>query len=248
LTLLYHCSIVREDASVNDIGCALVTGAAGAIGAAIAGRLNENGWSVVATDVSFSGDSRLDVTDHRAVAEAVDRIEREVGAIDVLVNNAGIDVPARFVDSTPQEWARMIAVNLHGVLNCTHAVVPRMVARGHGAIVQVASEAGRVGSPAESVYSATKGAVIAFSRALAKEVGPAGVRVNCVCPGPVDTAMLDRFETAKPGVTEAMRRATPLGRVATPADVADAVTYLAGTGSAFITGQCLGVSGGIVTI
>ena len=174
-------------------------------------------------------------------------IERELGPVEALVNNAGWDVLARFVEGPPELWDRVIAVNLKGVLNATHAVLPGMIARGRGRIVSISSDAGRVGSSGEAVYSACKAGVIGFSKALAREVARAGITVNCVCPGPTETALLASVMAGEQGekVLAGMRRTIPLGRLGQPEDVAPAVVYLLSDGAAYVTGQVLSVSGGL---
>ena len=179
----------------------LVTGAGQGIGRAIAGKLAAEGSTVVVTDLDEATATRtagqirgavalgLDVTDREAVAATTEEVVRRFGRIDVLVNNAGWDKASRFVDSDPADWDRAIAVNLYGQLHTCKAVLPVMVRQGSGAVVNLGSDAGRVGSSGEAVYSAAKGGVIAFTKSLAREVARERIRVNCVCPGPTDTAL-----------------------------------------------------------
>ncbi len=157
-------------------------------------------------------------------------VESELGPVDVLVNNAGWDFAARFVDTTPDLWQKIIAINLVGPLNLHHAVVKGMSARGSGRIVNIASDAGRVGSSGESVYSACKGGVIAFTKTLARELARKKINVNVVCPGPTDTALFRDFA----GIGEsgdklrgALEKAIPFGRLGQPDDVVGAVCFLA---------------------
>ena len=187
----------------------------------------------------------MDITSRASVDAAVAEIERDLGPIDALVNNAGIDIIKLFVESTPDEWDRIIAVNLVGTLHCCQSVVTGMIERGDGAIVNLASDAARVGSSGEAVYSATKGAVVAFSKALARETARHGIRVNCICPGPTDTALLAQIGDANPKLREALARSIPMKRVGEPEDIAPAVVFLAGDGARYVTGQTISVSGGL---
>ncbi len=241
---------------------AMVTGAARGIGAAIAAGLAGAGATVAVCDLDEAGavavadevagqsgvksaGVRLDVADGASVRAAVARVREVLGEVDVLVNNAGIDVIEPFVDSREATWDRLLAVNLKGPIQCAHAVVPGMLERGHGRIVNIASDAGRVGSSGEVVYSAAKGGVIAFTKALARETAAKGVSVNCVCPGPTETALLGQVAEASPKLYAALSRAVPMRRTAVPADIAPAVVFLAGDGAGYITGQTLSVSGGL---
>ena len=179
-----------------------------------------------------------------AVAEA----EARLGPIDVLVNNAGIDVIQPFLESDEETWERLWAVNLKGMLLVTRAVLDGMVKRERGRIVNVGSDAGRVGSSAEAVYSATKGGVIAFGKALAREVARHGITVNCVCPGPTDTSLLEQVRAYDAKLHASLARAIPLRRLGRPEDVAAAVVFLASEEAAYITGQTLSVSGGLTMV
>jgi len=234
----------------------LVTGAARGIGATVAKAAADAGGQVALGDVADLREAtgaigaralplRLDVTDARSVAVAVAEAEARLGPIDVLVNNAGIDVIQPFLESDEATWERLWAVNLKGVLLVTRAVLPGMVARERGRIVNVGSDAGRVGSSAEAVYSATKGGVIAFGKSLAREVARHGITVNCVCPGPTDTALLEQVRSYDAKLHAALARAIPLRRLGRPEDVAAAVVFLASDDAAFVTGQTLSVSGGL---
>jgi len=234
---------------------ALVTGGAKGIGAAIARRLIAEGAQVTIGDVDTEGAERvaaeigatwvaLDVTDPDSAVAAVDA----AGALDVLVNNAGMDEFAFFTDTDPGLWDRVLAVNLKGVLACTHAVLPGMQRAGYGRIVNVASEAGRVGSKGSAVYSAAKGGVIAFTKAAARENARFGITVNAIAPGPIDTPLLRRArELGEIGerIIETMKGATQLRRLGRPEEVAAAVAFLASEEAAYVTGETLGVSGGL---
>ena len=187
----------------------------------------------------------VDITARASVEQALAATTDALGPVDVLVNNAGIDTIEPFLDSQEPTWERIVAVNYLGTVRCCHVVVPTMVSRGAGRVVNIASDAGRVGSSGEAVYSGTKGAVIAFSKALAREVAGAGVSVNVVCPGPTDTPLLDQVAQASQKLYDGLARAIPMRRIGQPADVAPAVVFLASDGAGFITGQTLSVSGGL---
>ena len=234
---------------------AIVTGAGQGIGKAIAGKLAAEGATVVVTDLDEANAKetatawpgavaiRTDVTDRQGVQAMAGRVVEQFGRVDVLVNNAGWDKASSFVDSDPADWDRAIAVNLYGVLHTCKAVVPLMAERGSGAVVNLGSDAGRVGSSGEAVYSAAKGGIIAFTKSLAREMARHQVRVNCVCPGPTDTALFASF--AGPKLREALTRAIPFRRLGQPDDVANVVAFLASDEASFGTGQTVSVSGGL---
>ncbi len=242
---------------------ALVTGAGRGIGAAIARALAAAGASVAVADLDNAAAGHvadgitdgitdgaavavpIDVADTVAVAAAVARVSRELGSPDIVVNNAGIDRIQRFTDSDEETWRRLIAVNLVGPIAVCHATVGGMLDRGWGRVINISSDAGKVGSSGEVVYSATKGGVIAFSKALAREIASAGVTVNCVCPGPTDTALLDQVAEFDQRLYDSLARAIPLRRIGRPEDIAPLVVFLAGNEAGFITGQALSVSGGL---
>ncbi len=205
----------------------------------------------VANEIASAGGRALaaaaDVSDLAAVEAAARTVEQALGPVDVLVNNAGWERMALFVESDPALWDRLIAVNYRGALNVTRTLLPGMIERRRGRIVTIASDAGRVGSTGEAVYSGCKAALIGFSKALAREVARHAITVNVVCPGPVDTQLLADVMQGERGqkILAGMRRAIPMGRLAEPEDVAGAVAYLASEEAAYVTGQVLSVSGGL---
>jgi 2-hydroxycyclohexanecarboxyl-CoA dehydrogenase len=236
---------------------AFVTGAGRGIGRAIALALAEDGRRVVVGDVltdeaaqtaaEVSGLAlELDVTDAASVQAAVARAEEELGSIEILVNNAGWDELRPFLDTDEPFWERVIDINFKGCLRMTRAILPGMVERGFGRIVNIGSDAGRVGSSHESVYSGAKGAVIAFTKTIAREAARAGVTANVVCPGPTRTPLLEGMaEEGGERLVTSLERAVPMRRLGEPEDVAAAVAFLAGERAGYITGQTLSVSGGL---
>ena len=241
-------------------GVALVTGASRGIGQAIALQLAQDGYAVavhclrsadraeaVCTQIRENGgvaQSYLcDVADHSAVLEMVDRIQKDLGEITVLVNNAGIAQQKLFTDITPEEWQRMMSVHLNGAYNACYAALPTMIRNHCGSIVNVSSMWGQTGGSCEVHYSTAKAGLIGLTKALAKEVGPSGIRVNCVAPGVIQTDMLADFDEE---TLEALACEAPLCRLGTPEDVAMAVSFLVSDRAGFITGQVLAPNGGIV--
>jgi 2-hydroxycyclohexanecarboxyl-CoA dehydrogenase len=232
---------------------ALVTGGASGIGAACVRRLVAQGVAVVCADIQEDAMTRLaaelgatgialDVCDFDQVHAVVQRL----GPFDVLINSAGVDQHAFFTQTTPPQWRRLLAVNLEAVFNTTHAVLPAMQAAGYGRIVNVASEAGRLGSRGGSVYAAAKGGVIAFTRSIARENGRKGITANVVTPGPIDTPLLRRaVQDSGDKLMEAMTGATLAGRLGSADEVAAAVAFLASEDAGYVTGEVLGVSGGM---
>ena len=229
---------------------ALVTGAGSGIGAAVARRLAEAGGTVVGGDLRTDAIEppvvaiELDVRDEAAVVRAVDRTD-ELGGIDILVNVAGVGSTTNAPETSLEVWDEVMAVNAGGTfLTCKHAI-PRMAARGQGAIVNVASVAGLVGLRNRAAYCASKGAVIALTRALAVDHVGDGIRVNAVCPGTVDTPWVRRLVEEVGESLDALRARQPIGRLGTPEEIADAVLYLAGDAAAFVTGTALVIDGGL---
>jgi 2-hydroxycyclohexanecarboxyl-CoA dehydrogenase len=244
-----------------DSKVAIVTGAAQGIGKAIVSRLGAEGAKVALADVQLdlaeqaaaeirsTGANaiaiRLDVTKLDDALAAADRVERELGPIDILVNNAGWDAVQPFLETGPELWDKLIAINFRGILNCCKAVAPRMQSRGAGKIISISSDAARVGSTGEAVYAGCKAAIIGFSKTLARELAANHINVNVVCPGPTETALLKTAMAGREKVLEAMARGIPFRRLGQPADLAGAVAFFASSDSDFITGQVLSVSGGL---
>lgn len=245
----------------------IVTGGGGGIGGATCRRFGEEGALVAVLDRDEAAAARVaaaiteaggtarafacDITDHAGVAATVAAVEAALGPVAVLVNNAGWDVFRLFADSTPEEWQRLIAINLVGALHMHHAVLPGMVARRAGAIVNIASDAARVGSSGEAVYAACKGGLVAFSKTLAREHARHGIRVNVVCPGPTATALFEGYKQGAGNpekLEEAFRRAVPMGRIGAPEDLPGAILFFASDDAAYVTGQVLSVSGGLTMV
>lgn len=243
---------------------AVVTGAGSGIGRAIALRLATEGAVVGVFDINPQGAGETvaaieaaggrgvvatcDITDYTAVKTAVAEFELNTGPIDILVNNAGWDTPMPFLKTDEAFWKKVVAINYFGPLHMTHAVAQGMSARKAGRIVNIASDAGRVGSSGEVVYSGCKGATIAFGKALAREVARSNITINTVCPGPTDTPAMDAFVgSGEQGqkIRDAMVRGVPLGRIGVPDDYPGIVAFLASDDAAFITGQTISVSGGL---
>ncbi len=237
---------------------AIVTGAASGIGQATAramaaagatlylGDINEDGGASTAKGIADAGGKatfiRLDVTDDASITAFAGQVESDAGRIDVLANVAGWSRTEPFVDNTPDFWEQMVSLNFYGPIKMCRAVVAGMFEQGSGRIVNVASDAGRVGSLGETVYSGTKGGVIGFTKGLAREAARYQVTVNCVCPGPTDTPLMAKVPEK---ITEAMTRATPMRRLAKPEEVADAILFFASDRASLCTGQVLSVSGGL---
>ena len=228
---------------------AIVTGAGSGIGREVALGLARGGAKVVLGDLSLERAQavakEISDLDGTALPVQVDVADAALVRIDILVSNAGWDKVMPFLDTDEELWDRVIAINYRGHLACAHAVVPHMVEAGSGKVVILASDAGRVGSSGEAVYSGAKGAAIAFSKALARENARAGINVNCVAPGLTDTPMLANVSEGNERLMAAIIRSIPLGRVGTPEEVAKAVLFLASSDADYITGQTLSVNGGL---
>ncbi|OUM88012.1 SDR family NAD(P)-dependent oxidoreductase [Parageobacillus thermoglucosidasius] len=241
---------------------AFITGAGRGIGAAIAIKLASQRMSIVVADINeenatetvrsiknSGGDAitvRCDVTSLDNVIEAVEKVKSHYGKIDVLVNNAGWEKVEPFLKSEPETWEKVIAINLMGTIHTCKVILPIMIENGYGKVINIASDAGRVGSTGEAVYSAAKGGVIAFSKTLAREMARYKINVNCVAPGPTDTPLF--AEMVNEGLKEALEKAIPFRRLAQPEDIAGAVAYLASEDANYVTGQTLSVSGGLTMI
>ncbi|MBQ1507428.1 MAG: 3-oxoacyl-ACP reductase FabG [Ruminococcus sp.] len=240
----------------------LITGATGGIGAAIAAAFAKSGYSVIAHTNSKPEKARqlcenltesfgveaypvqADVSNSRSVSEMFGQISKRSGKLDSLINNAGIAQQKLFTDLTDEDWSKMRGINLDGVFFCCREALKRFMLPAHsGAIVNISSMWGQVGASCEVHYSAAKAGVIGLSKALAKEVGLSGIRVNCVCPGVVMTDMMKSFDEA---AIQALREETPLNILGTPEDIAQAAVFLCSDKARFITGQVLGVNGGFV--
>ena len=241
----------------------LLTGGANGIGAAIARRLGEESCVVGILDLDEAGAGRIageikakggiasvyavDISDYDAVKRAVAVFEAASGSVAFLVNNAGWDRAANFLDTDPEFWKKIVAINLYGPLNVSHIVLKGMAERGFGRVVNVASDAGRVGSSGEAVYSACKGGMIAFGKTLARELVSKGIIVNTLCPGPTDTAILRSFLEGPDGakIAEGLKRAIPMRRLGRPDDYPGLVAFLLSDDAAYMTGQTISVSGGL---
>lgn len=242
----------------------IVTGGGGGIGGATCKRLAAEGAQVAVLDrdlasaqktaaqIAEAGGAAIalacDITQRAEIDVALKQIESRLGAVDVLINNAGWDVFKPFTQTNEHEWERLIAINLTGALHMHHAVLPGMVERRAGRIVNIASDAARVGSSGEAVYAACKGGLVSFTKTIAREHARHGITVNVVCPGPTETALFAGFADAAPNpekLREAFVRSIPLGRMGQPQDLAGAITFFASDDAGFITGQVLSVSGGL---
>ncbi|HEV8676580.1 MAG TPA: 3-oxoacyl-ACP reductase family protein [Methylomirabilota bacterium] len=244
---------------------AIVTGAASGLGRAIAQALAREGARVAILDLNEAGAGetaetirtaggealalRVDVTARREIEAAVAEVVGRWSTVHVLVNNAGWDRPLPFLETDEAFWDRILALNLKAHFHMAQVVLPHMIRQGSGKVVAIASDAGRVGSTGEAVYSAAKGGVIAFTKTLAREMARHRINVNCVCPGPSETPLFQsEFTAGRPGLADALRKAIPWGRLGTPDDVAGAVVFLASDEAEFITGQTLSVSGGLTMV
>jgi 2-hydroxycyclohexanecarboxyl-CoA dehydrogenase len=242
----------------------VVTGGGGGIGGATCRRFAAEGARVAVFDLNPDAAEKIagairdeggraqafrcDITDRASVDAAVAQTEAALGPIDILVNNAGWDVFKPFTKTEPAQWDKLIAVNLTGALHMHHAVLPGMAQRKQGRIVNIASDAARVGSSGEAVYAACKGGLVSFSKTIAREHARHGITVNVVCPGPTDTALFADYKEGAGNaekLMEAFTRAIPLGRIGQPGDLPGAVLFFASDDAAYVTGQVLSVSGGL---
>jgi 2-hydroxycyclohexanecarboxyl-CoA dehydrogenase len=242
----------------------VVTGGGGGIGGATCRRFAREGARVAVYDMNLEAAEKVasgireeggqaqawhcDITDRASVDKAVEATQQSLGPIDVLVNNAGWDVFKPFTKTEPAQWDKLIAVNLTGALHMHHAVLPGMAARKAGRIVNIASDAARVGSSGEAVYAACKGGLVAFSKTIAREHARHGITVNVVCPGPTDTALFAEYKEGAGNpekLMEAFTRSIPLGRIGQPDDLPGAILFFASDDAGFVTGQVLSVSGGL---
>uniref|UniRef100_UPI0033412CAF 2-hydroxycyclohexanecarboxyl-CoA dehydrogenase n=1 Tax=Castellaniella defragrans TaxID=75697 RepID=UPI0033412CAF len=242
----------------------VVTGGGGGIGGATCLRFGKEGGRVAVFDLNLDAAEKVaaqiraeggaaqaflcDITNRASVDAAVAAAEEKLGPIDVLVNNAGWDVFKPFTKTEPAQWDKLIAINLTGMLHMHHAVLPGMAARKSGRIVNIASDAARVGSSGEAVYAACKGGLVAFSKTIAREHARHGITVNVVCPGPTDTALFAEYKEGAGNpekLMEAFTRSIPLGRIGQPQDLPGAILFFASEDAAFVTGQVLSVSGGL---
>lgn len=243
----------------------VVTGGGGGIGGASCKRFAREGAKVAVFDMNLAAAQKVadeilaaggtaaafacNITDRSAVDAAVATTEAQLGPIQVLVNNAGWDVFKPFTKTVPAEWDKLIAINLTGALHMHHAVLPLMAARGQGGrVINIASDAARVGSSGEAVYAACKGGLVALSKTLAREHARHQITVNVVCPGPTDTALFADYKQGAGNpekLEEAFRRSIPLGRIGQPSDLPGAIVFFAGADASYITGQVISVSGGL---
>jgi 2-hydroxycyclohexanecarboxyl-CoA dehydrogenase len=235
----------------------LVTGAGRGMGRAIAQRLTEEGARVAVTDIDEktaqttaaeldgAAGFRLDITNAAEVAATTGEIASVLGPVDALVNNAGWDQLSPFLDTDEDLWDRLIDINLRGPIRMVKAVLPSMVERQTGRIVNISSDAGRVGSTGEAVYSACKAGIIGFSKTVAREMARHGITVNAVCPGPTATPLLESMVGEHEKLIESLKRGIPLGRLGEPDDIAGVVAFMVSDDAGFITGQTLSVSGGL---
>jgi len=238
----------------------ILTGGASGIGRAAALRLSSEGCVLGIFDLNEAGAREtaaqcagaraygVDITDRDQIAAAVASFEAACGPADGLANIAGWDTPVAFLDTDRALWDKIIQINLYGPLNMHHVVVRGMAERGFGRVVNVASDAGRVGSSGEAVYSACKGGIIAFTKTLARELARKGVTLNVICPGPTDTPLFDNFRVASPSIGDALARAIPLRRLGEPDDYAGMIAFLLSDDAGYMTGQTISVSGGLTMV
>ena len=243
---------------------AIVTGAASGLGRGIALALAAEGARVAVVDLNEAGAKetveavaraggeagawRADISDKTRIDQVVAEVVSRWGSVHILVNNAGLDKVGPFIQSPEADWDLILRVNLKGPIVCTRAVLDVMTKQSYGKIVNIASDAGRVGSTGEAVYSAAKGGIIAFTKTIAREVARDRINVNCICPGPSDTPLFAEVAAGNPKLAESLKRVIPFGRLGTPEDLAPAVVFFASDESGFVTGQTLSVSGGLTMV
>lgn len=243
---------------------AIVTGSGSGIGRAIGLAMAREGARVAVVDLNEGGAQetvkeiqkeggqahayKADITKKAQIEAMVADVIKRWGTVHILVNNAGWDKVEPFVQSTEETWDKVLAINLKGPIICTRAVLDEMIKNGYGKIVSIASDAGRVGSTGEAVYSAAKGGIIAFTKTIAREVARHRINVNCVCPGPTDTPLFAAVTAENPKLAESLKRVIPFGRLGQPEDLPPAVIFLASDEAGFITGQTLSVSGGLTMV
>lgn len=242
----------------------VITGGGGGIGGAASRRFAEAGAKVAVLDINEASAKATaaavkaaggkaeawacDITDYAGVQKTIGAVEAALGPIGVLVNNAGWDVFKLFKDTTPADWQKIISINLVGALNMQHVVLPGMIARRAGRIVNIASDAGRVGSSGEGIYAACKAGIIGFSKTLAREHARHGITVNVVCPGITNTKLYDDYKKGAGNpekLDEAFKRAIPMGRIGEPDDLPGAILFFASDDAGYVTGQVVSVSGGL---
>ena len=238
----------------------IVTGGGSGLGRGMAKRLAAEGAIIAIFDIDNEGAAatledidqgasyEVDISNYEACEAAVGKVVEDFGRLDILVNNAGWDLAAPFMDTQPELWTKIVAINLFGPINMHHTAIPHMLKIGRGKIINIASDAGRVGSSGEAVYSACKGGIIAFTKTLSREISRKGININTVCPGPSDTPLFAQF--AGPGETgeklrASLARAIPLKRLGTADDISGMVAFLASDDADFIVGQTISVSGGL---
>lgn len=240
---------------------AIVTGSGSGIGRAIALAMAREGARIAVVDLNEVGAQetvkeiqkeggqahpyQADITRKPQIDSMVADVVKRWGTVHLLVNNAGWDKVEPFIQSTEETWDKVLAINLKGPIVCTRAVLDEMIKNGYGKIISIASDAGRVGSTGEAVYSGAKGGIIGFTKTIAREMARHRINVNCICPGPTETPLFEVVKTDNPKLAESLKRVIPLGRLGLPDDIAPTVVFLASDDAGFITGQTLSVSGGL---
>ena len=243
---------------------AIVTGSGSGIGRAIALAMAREGARIAVVDLNEAGAQetvkeiqkeggqahpyKADVTRKAQIEAMVAEAIKRWGTVHILVNNAGWDKVEPFIQSTEETWDKVLAINLKGPIICIRAVLDEMIKNGYGKIVSIASDAGRVGSTGEAVYSAAKGGIIAFTKTIAREMARHRINVNCICPGPTNTPLFATVAADNPKLAESLKRVIPFGRLGLPEDIAPTVVFLASDEAGFITGQTLSVSGGLTMV